>query len=136
MSDLNKCVFSGRLTRDAIVRQTANGTPVADMTICSNRIFGRDESGNRKEEATFIDVTLFGKSAEALSSYLTKGQYVMVEGRLKLDSWQTNEGVKRTKLSIIADDINFPPKNNSTGKPSSAAFSEEEEELQEQNAPF
>jgi single-strand DNA-binding protein len=113
MSDLNRWVGSGRVTRDTELRYTPNGTAVADVGLCSNRIWSKD--GQKQEEPTFVDVTLWGKQAESLATYLTKGAFVMVEGRLQLDTWETDEGVKRSKLRVVAERVNLGPKTNNTG---------------------
>ena len=109
MSDLNEVVISGRLTRDAELRHTPAGTAVTDIIVASNRIWSKDS--DKQEEATFVDVTIWGKQAETLSPMLTKGRHVMVEGRLKLNSWETDEGVKRSKLTVVAESVNLTPSN-------------------------
>lgn len=113
MSDLNEVVISGRLTRDSELRHTPNGTAVTDIIIASNRIWSKD--ADRQEETTFVDVTIWGKQAESLHAYLVKGRHIMVVGRLKLNKWETEEGAKRSKLTMVAEKINLTPgggKNN------------------------
>mgnify|MGYP006274052021 CR=1 FL=1 len=110
MSDINKWIGSGRVTRDTELRYTPSGTAVVDVGLCCNRVWNKD--GQRQEEATFVDVTLWGKQAETLSQYLTKGTFVIVEGRLILDAWETPEGVKRSKLRVVADRVNLGPKQS------------------------
>ena len=107
MSDLNKVIITGRWNRDSELRETKNGTAVTELSVASNRIWSK--AGDRQEEATFVDVTPWGKQAESLSQYLTKGRHVMIEGRLKLNSWETDEGVKRNKLTVVAENINLTP---------------------------
>ena len=114
MSDLNKWIGSGRVTRDTELRYTPNGTAVADVGMCSNRIWSKD--GNKQEEPTFLDITLWGKQAESLSGFLTKGTFIMVEGRLQLDTWETDEGVKRSKLRVVADRVNLGPRTSSNSR--------------------
>mgnify|MGYP003645368796 CR=1 FL=1 len=109
MSDINKVIITGRVTRDSELRTTPNGTSVTDVSVVSNRIWSK--AGDRQEESTFVDVTLWGKQAESLSQYLTKGRHVMVEARLKLNSWETDEGVKRNKLTLVAENVNLTPSN-------------------------
>ena len=109
MSDINKVIITGRVTRDSELRTTPNGTSVTDVSVVSNRIWNK--AGDRQEEPTFVDVTLWGKQAESLSQYLTKGRHVMVEARLKLNSWETDEGVKRNKLTLVAENVNLTPSN-------------------------
>ena len=107
MSDLNEVIVSGRLTRDSELRHTPAGTAVTDVIIASNRIWSKDS--DRQEETTFVDVTIWGKQAESLQEYLVKGRHVMVVGRLKLNKWETEEGDKRSKLTMVAEKINLLP---------------------------
>tara|TARA_R110002167_G_scaffold190962_1_gene393242 strand:- start:5738 stop:6139 length:402 start_codon:yes stop_codon:yes gene_type:complete len=113
MSDLNKWIGSGRVTRDTELRHLPNGSAVADVGMCSNRVF-YDKQKNKIEEATFTEVTLWGKQAENLAQYLTKGTQLTVVGRLKLETWET-EGQKRSKMKIVAEEVNLgskPKANN------------------------
>lgn len=109
MSDVNKVIITGRVTRDSELRETPGGTSVTDISVVSNRIWTKN--GERQEDATFVDVTIWGKQAETLSPMLTKGRHVMIEGRLKLNSWETDEGVKRSKLTVVAESVNLTPSN-------------------------
>jgi single-strand DNA-binding protein len=89
---------------------------LSDFGLASNRRWSRD--GNSQEETVFVDCTLWGKRAESLSEHLTKGKKVSVDGRLKLNAWNDSEGIKRSKLSIVAEQVNFleqgsPSKNKS-----------------------
>jgi single-strand DNA-binding protein len=133
MSDLNRWVGSGRVTRDTELRYTPNGTAVADIGMCSNRVWSKD--GQKQEEPTFVDVTLWGKQAESLAEYLTKGAFIMVEARLQLDTWETDEGVKRSKLRLVADRINLGPRTNSGGGNAKAATKPATDEIEEE-VPF
>jgi len=132
MSDINKVIITGRVTRDSELRTTPNGTSVTDVSVVSNRIWNK--AGDRQEEPTFVDVTLWGKQAESLSQYLTKGRHVMVEARLKLNSWETDEGVKRNKLTLVAENVNLTPSNtnpngnNQQQAPAASASSESVED--------
>lgn len=108
MSDLNVCCFSGRLTRDANLRYTGGGTPVSDISIACSEVFTKD--GNKQENVLFLDCALFGKSAESLDSYLKKGTFVTVTGKLKLESWTDKEGKKHSKHSLVVNQLNLGPK--------------------------
>lgn len=108
MSDLNQVIISGRLTRDASLKTLSSGSSVAELSIASNRIWN-DRNGNKQEETVFVDVDLWGKQAEYFGNNLKKGDYVMVTGRLRRESWET-DGQKRSKLSLRADKIDLPPK--------------------------
>ena len=121
MSDLNEVIVSGRLTRDSELRHTPNGTAVTDVIVASNRIWSKDSE--RQEETTFVDVTIWGRQAESLQEYLVKGRHIMVVGRLKLNKWETEQGDKRSKLTMVAEKINLTPGggNGKNNKPSSTS---------------
>ena len=107
MPSFNKVILAGNLTRDPELRYTPKGTAVARIGIAVNRQW-RDESGQQKEEVTFIDVDAWGKQAETISQYLKKGRPILIEGRLKLDSWddkQTNQ--KRYQLRVVLETFQF-----------------------------
>jgi single-strand DNA-binding protein len=107
MANLNKVMLIGNLTRDPEVRYTAKGTAVGDIALAINRFF-QNEQGERQEETTFVDVTLWGKTAELAQTYLTKGRPVYIEGRLHMDTWQDREtGQKRSRLKVVCDTMQF-----------------------------
>ena len=107
MASFNKVILIGNLTRDVEVRHTPKGTAIAKLGLAVNRKW-KNEAGENKEEVTFVDVDTFGRNAENAAQYLRKGSPLMVEGRLKLDTWddkQTNQ--KRSKLGVVAETIQF-----------------------------
>ncbi|HEX3445311.1 MAG TPA: single-stranded DNA-binding protein [Chthoniobacterales bacterium] len=105
MANLNRVLLIGNLTRDPEVRYTPKGTAVADIGIAVNRIYS-GEDGERKEEATFVDVTLWGRQAEVAQEYLKKGRQVFIEGRLQLDTWDDKQtGQKRSRLRVVAENM-------------------------------
>ncbi|MFU8847280.1 MAG: single-stranded DNA-binding protein [Opitutales bacterium] len=106
MASFNKVILLGNLTRDPETRVTANGLTICKLGLATSRVYLTRE-GERKEETTFVDIDAFGKQAEVLTKYLRKGQPLMVEGRLKLDQWETNEGQKRSKLGVILENFQF-----------------------------
>ncbi|MFV1993795.1 MAG: single-stranded DNA-binding protein [Verrucomicrobiales bacterium] len=107
MASLNKVMLIGNLTRDPEVRYTPKGTAVTDIGLAVNRNYTTD-SGEKREETTFVDITLWGRTAEIAGQYLSKGRPVFVEGRLQLDSWEDkNTGDKRSKLKVVGDNIQF-----------------------------
>jgi len=108
MSDLNQVIMSGRLTRDASLKTLSSGSSVAELSVASNRIWN-DRNGNKQEETVFVDVDLWGKQADYFGNNLKKGDYIMVTGRLRRESWET-DGQKRSKISLRADKIDLPPK--------------------------
>jgi single-strand DNA-binding protein len=95
-------ILVGNLTRDPELRYIPSGTAVTDVGLAVN---DRRKSANGEwvEETTFIDVTLWGRQAEVAGEYLGKGSPVLIEGRLKLDTWETNDGQKRSKLKVVGE---------------------------------
>lgn len=108
MANLNKVYLMGRLTRDPELRYTPKGTAVADLGMAINRFRGGGDGGERTEETTFVDVTLWGRQAEIANQYLAKGREVFIEGRLQLDSWEDkSSGQKRSKLKVVGEAMQF-----------------------------
>lgn len=97
----------GNLTRDPEVKYTPKGSAICDLGLAINRNWTTD-SGEKREETTFVDVTFFGKQAETIKQYYTKGKSLYVEGRLNLDTWDDKQtGQKRSKLKIIGENFQF-----------------------------
>ena len=108
----NKVILIGRLTRDVELRYTPSGTAVAKFGLASSRTYKDNVTGENKEEVLFIDITVFGRSAEVANQYLSKGRQVLVEGRLVLDQWVDSTGQKRSKHSIVAERVQFMGSRN------------------------
>ena len=107
MANLNKVMLIGNLTRDPELRHTPKGTAVSEISLAINRVWNNDQ-GQKQEETTFVEVTLWGRQAELAQQYLTKGRPVYIEGRLQLDSWDDKEtGKKRSKLRVIGENMQF-----------------------------
>lgn len=107
MANLNKVFLMGNLTRDPELRYTPKGTAVAELGLAINRVWNNDQ-GQKQEETTFVDVTLWGRTAELAQQYLTKGRPVYVEGRLTLDTWDDKQtGQKRSKLKVVGETMQF-----------------------------
>ncbi len=107
MANLNKVMLIGNLTRDPELRHTPKGTAVAELGLAINRVW-KDEQGQKQEETTFVDVTLWGRQAELAQQYLAKGNPVYIEGRLNLDTWDDKAtGQKRSKLKVIGENLQF-----------------------------
>ena len=118
MANVNKVILIGNCTRDPEVRYTPKGTAVADIGLAMNRYFSSD-GGERREETTFVDVTLWGRQAEVAGEYLKKGRPVYIEGRLQMDSWDDkNTGQKRTKLKIVGEQMQLLGSRDSGGSSS------------------
>lgn len=115
MSSLNRVMLIGNLTRDPEIRTTPKGVSVADLGLAINRNY-TTESGEKREDVTFVDVVVWGKVAENAGRYLSKGRPIFVEGRLQLDTWQDKEsGQNRQRLRVVAERLQF------LGAPSGAA---------------
>ena len=106
MASLNKVLLIGNLTRDPDVRMMSNGRPVCNFGLALNRSY-KDAEGNRKDETTFVDVESFGPRAEAVGRFFTKGRAIFIEGRLKLDQWESKEGEKRSAIRVVLDNFEF-----------------------------
>ncbi|MGC2626679.1 MAG: single-stranded DNA-binding protein [Candidatus Udaeobacter sp.] len=105
MANLNKVLLLGNVTRDPEVRYTPKGSAVCDLGVAVNRSYTTD-SGEKREEVTFVDVTLWGRTAEVASEYLKKGRPVFIEGRLQMDTWDDKQtGQKRTRLRVVAENM-------------------------------
>jgi single-strand DNA-binding protein len=122
MASFNKVILMGNLTRDPELRYTPKGTAVARLGLAVNRVW-TTETGEKKEEATFVDCDAYGKTAETIGHYLRKGSPILVEGRLRLHTWddkQTNQ--KQSKLRVDVETFKFvgPAQNRGEGSPPSA----------------
>lgn len=106
MSNFNKVILMGHLTKAPELRYSAAGTAIAKLSLAVNRKY-RDAQETLHEETTFVDLTAFAELAESVSRYLRKGSPVFVEGRLRLERWETAEKEKRQKLSVVAERIQF-----------------------------
>jgi single-strand DNA-binding protein len=103
MASFNKVILLGNLTRDPEVRYTPKGSAVCDLGIAVNRQYTLD-SGEKREEVTYVDVVLWSRLAEIAGEYLKKGRPVFIEGRLQLDTWDDKQsGQKRSKLRVIGE---------------------------------
>ncbi len=107
MASYNRVIMMGNLTRDPDVKQLTSGQSVCRFGLASNRQFKNKQTGTMTQEVCFIDVDVWGPQADVCKQYLQKGRAVLIEGRLKLDSWQDADGNKRSKHSIVADRVTF-----------------------------
>lgn len=99
-------ILVGNVTRDPQVKYTAGGTAVAEIGLAVNREWFDKQSNQKKTDVTFVDVSVFGRTAEVVGEYLTKGSQVLFEGRLQLDQWDdATTGQKRSKLRVIAEQM-------------------------------
>ncbi len=100
----NKVIIVGNLTRDIELKYAPSGTAIGSTGIASTRKF-KGGDGQMKEEVLFVDITAFGRTAEVMNQYLRKGSKILVEGRLKLDSWTDQNGGKRSKHSVTIENM-------------------------------
>jgi single-strand DNA-binding protein len=114
MPNLNKVMLMGNLTRDVELKTTPSNLTVANLGLAVNRRW-KTPDGEQREEVTFIDCEAWGKSAEILAKYLSKGKPVYLEGRLKLDQWEDKDGQKRSKMRVVVEEFQFIDSKGSTG---------------------
>jgi single-strand DNA-binding protein len=106
MNSINHVLLLGNLTRDPELRYTPTGTAVCQLGVALNRRW-KDQAGETQQETTFVDVTVWARQAETVAAYLTKGRAVAIEGRLQLDTWETEAGERRSRLKVIAQRVTF-----------------------------
>jgi single-strand DNA-binding protein len=107
MRGFNKVILAGNLTADPELRYTPKGTAIAKVRLALNRAY-KTETGELKEEVTYVDVDAWGQQAETISQYLRKGRPILLEGRLKLDQWDDKQsGQKRSALRVVLESFTF-----------------------------
>src|SRR5580693_9036402 len=118
MASFNKVILAGNLTRDPELRYTPKGSAVAKIGLAVNRTW-KNEAGENKEEVSFIDIEAWGRQAEVIAQYMRKGRPLLVEGRLKQDSWEDKTThQKRTKLKVVLEGFSFIDSKGPEGGPS------------------
>jgi len=125
MANFNRVILAGNLTRDPELRYTPNGKAVASFGLAVNN---RYKAGDEwKDDTCFVDVTVWGKQAENCAEYLSKGRNVLVEGRLQYRTWETEEGQKRSKLEVVALNVQFlgGREAGSSGPPADEEFGDD-----------
>jgi len=121
MASFNKVILMGNLTRDPELRYTPKGTAIARIGLAVNRVW-TTETGEKKEEVTFVDCDAFGKTAETIAQYIKKGSPILIEGRLRLHTWddkQTNQ--KRSKLGVVLENFQFLDSGGGRGEAGGSA---------------
>ncbi len=107
MASFNKVILAGNLTRDPELRYTPKGTAIARLGLACNRKW-KSETGEMKEEVTFVDVDAFGKTAETIGQYLKKGRPILIEGRLRYETWEDKQTKqKKSKLGVVLENFQF-----------------------------
>ncbi|MFH1417453.1 MAG: single-stranded DNA-binding protein [Planctomycetota bacterium] len=107
MANFNKVILAGNLTRDPQLSYLPSGLPVCEFGMAINRKWKDKQTGEMREETCFVDCSAFGRQAETLNQYMGKGRPLLLEGRLKFHQWESKEGQKRSKLSVVADTFQF-----------------------------
>jgi len=110
--EINTIILGGNLVNDVVLKTTSGGQKLCTFTIASNRTFMKNNV--KSVETSFIDVDVWGASAQNCSQYLQKGSPVVVTGRIKQDRWETEKGEKRNRLKIVAANVQFLPSNRKT----------------------
>ncbi len=113
MANFNRVILMGNLTRDPEVRYTPQGTPVATFGFAVNRRYRQGDE--QREETCFVDIVAFGRQAELVGQYLSKGRGALVEGRLQHRTWEGEDGVKRSKHEVVAQSVTFLPQGGGGG---------------------
>lgn len=134
----------GNLTRDPELRTTTSGTPVCQLGMAVNRTY-KNSNDEKQEETTFVDIEAWGRQAETISKYVVKGNPLFVEGRLKLDTWESNEGEKKSRMKVVLENFQFMGQRGEGGgyssdsvpeaRPASSAPSQRSEDIEE-DVPF
>ena len=127
MAYYNRVILMGNLTRDPEVKYTTSGTARATFGMAINRVYTDRQSGEKKEEVCFVNITAFGRTAEICGEYLHKGSLLFLEGRLSYYAYETETGEKRSSLNVIAENIQLMPRGAgqapAEGQPSRAPTS-------------
>ena len=131
MASYNRVVLMGNLTRDPELRYIPSGTAVSEIGLAVNDRIKKNDQW--VDEATFVDVTLWGRTAEVANEYLSKGSSILIEGRLKLDTWE-KDGQKRSKLRVVADRMQMVGGRNAGSGGSSSRASQDHDELPVESA--
>ena len=107
MATFNKVILLGNLTRDPELRYTPQGSAVCEFALALNYSYTNKQTGQKVEEVSFIDIVAWGKTGEICAEYLKKGRQVMIEGRLKQDRWEAQDGKKMSKVRVTAENVQF-----------------------------
>ena len=126
MSDLNRATLSGRLTADPELKYLPSGTAVANLRLASNRSY--TANGERREEVLFVDVEVYGKAGAALAQHKAKGDFLLVDGRLRQHTWE-RDGHRHSRLAVVADQVSFGPNTRGVAGATPPAEGEEKEDL-------
>ena len=107
MASYNKVILMGNLTRDPELKYLPSGTAAARIGLAVSHVYNDRQSGERKEDVCFVDLDAFGRTAEVINEYFQKGRPILIEGRLRFQSWETDDGQRRSKHSVLVDRFEF-----------------------------
>jgi len=142
MANFNRVFLMGNLTRDVELKYTPSNQAVANIGLAVNRRYKTKDNGEQREETTFVDCEAWGRTAEVMNQYLAKGRPVFIEGRLKLDTWQDQNGGNRSKLKVVVENFQFVDSRGGGGgggggqQAAPAAAGGEHEPVSEADIPF
>ncbi len=126
MSDVNRATLSGRLVADPELKYLPSGTPVTNLRLASNRTY--TSNGERRDEALFVDVEVYGKLAEAVAQHKAKGAFLIVDGRLRQNTWE-RDGQRHSRLLVVADQVSFGPAVGPAADAATQPAGEEKDDL-------
>ena len=106
MASYNRVILAGNLTRDPQLSYTPSNTPVCEFGMATNRRW-RDRDGNQKDDVCYVSLTAYGRQAETINQYMTKGRPLLVEGRLRFRQWTNKEGQNRSRLDVVVENFTF-----------------------------
>lgn len=138
MASFNRVILLGNLTQDPELKYLPSGTAVATIRLATNRVYTDRQSGEKKEEACFVDVVAWDRQAELCNEYLSKGRSVLIEGRLRYRTWETEDGQKRSKHEVVAERVQFigGPQQAVASTASSGDKAAESEAVSDDDIPF
>ena len=122
---INKAMIYGNLTRDPELKALPSGTQVGTFSLATNRVY-KDKDGNKQEQADYHNIVVFGRQAELVAQYLSKGNAAYIEGRMQTRSWE-QDGQKKYRTEVVADRVQFGPKGGGGSAPATAKGDEDAE---------
>ena len=128
MANFNRIMLMGRLTRDPELRFLPSGTPVCNFGMAVNRVYNDRDTGEKKEEACFVDMTAWAREGEIISEYTAKGSPLFIEGRLTFNQWETGDGERRSKLTVTVERLQLIGSGNGASQGESSGGSDESAE--------
>ena len=134
MANYNKVILAGNLTRDPQLSVLPSNTPVCEFGMAINRKW-KSQSGEMRDETCFVDLRAYGRSADNINKYMTKGKPLLVEGRLKFDQWEGKDGGKRSKLYVIVDNFQFLGSGGGRGDSSGTRYDRDDNDAQSNEMP-